>query len=197
MTRILVQRGNTSSSSGGGRSIQHTGPHLAPTSREEEQDKEVHNESIILDDPLLEQCESSKDKSSKADENFAESCQGSTYDTRMDDHPEKGTSCHNEFTESGVLVRELEAHQVLDRPDLGDTEASKVGSLQIVTGTSNPPPPPVPPPKPVSMDMGSGRSVSGGPGAMRLGYSRRPSAWPAMSPRTTPSGSPEPFLTCE
>uniref|UniRef100_A0A1D1Z6K1 ubiquitinyl hydrolase 1 n=1 Tax=Anthurium amnicola TaxID=1678845 RepID=A0A1D1Z6K1_9ARAE len=189
MTRILVQRGSAGSSSNAGRSTQLPAAQVASTSREEEQDREALQESVVLDDLLLEQCGSSEDKPSKADESLPESCQGVRNDAGMDELIGKGKSCHDELVDSSSLVKELGRLKISERPDVEEIEALGIGSSQIDISASYPPPPPVPPPKPSNTGLGSRRSTSGVSSVVRTGSSRRPPAWPVVSARTPPSDS--------
>ncbi|KAL8094309.1 OVARIAN TUMOR DOMAIN-containing deubiquitinating enzyme 6 [Apium graveolens] len=97
---------------------------------------------------------------------------------------------------------EKDDDDVIDKEKAGEDfvrdSTQRSGGLRTVeeerqTGTgmgcSYPPPPPVPPPKPFSGNVNPRRFSSGSSNAARSGSSRRPTAWPVVPTRTSPTGS--------
>lgn len=161
MTRILVQRGSSSSSSNPSRPSQSLPP--LQSSLQEEEEREVlanHGGS----DELIDRPEGVETQSLVGDDELL---------------PEAGPSESVKKEKNSVD----EVVEICDSVSLG-CEPS-----QIVTGGSTPPPPPVPPPKPPASNFGPRRAVLGCSNAGRVGSPRRQSAWPVMSTRTSPSGS--------
>lgn len=189
MTRILVQRGSAGSSSSAGRSAQAPANQAASSSKEEEQDKEVRPESVVSNDLLPEQCGGSEDKPPKTDEFSSESSKGIIHETGTGEDAGKGKSCLDESPDSSAVAKELGRLHASERQDLQDVEILGTSSSQIVSGASYPPPPPVPPPKPSTGGLGSRRTSSGGSSVGRIGSSRRPPSWPAISSWNSASDS--------
>ncbi|XP_038989220.1 OVARIAN TUMOR DOMAIN-containing deubiquitinating enzyme 6-like isoform X2 [Phoenix dactylifera] len=194
MTRIFVHRGSAGSSSNANRPPSTSLPpasaaQAASTAKEEERDKEVLQEQGVLGDSI-EQCGSSEDKSVKNDELLPEISQGIPIergpDQRVDDRVE---SLKDDALGSAVLEEELGRFRVSERSDHDERVHSGIGSSRIVAGGSYPPPPPVPPPKPSAANMSPRRTGLGCSNSARIGPSRRPSARPVVSTRSSPSGS--------
>ncbi|KAK6926546.1 OTU domain [Dillenia turbinata] len=86
------------------------------------------------------------------------------------------------------LVKGLSSLRISGRIGV-ESETSSSNRLSTVTGTSSPPPPPVPPPKPLASNSNSRKFSSVIPNAVRIGPSRRAVAWPVVSTRSSPTGS--------
>ncbi|KAF8397939.1 hypothetical protein HHK36_016865 [Tetracentron sinense] len=192
MTRILVQRGTTGSSSNPNRSSlpgsssapaqQLIAPQIPSALKEGEQEEEVQDSGNL--DDILDCCGSGDDKATKSDELLLERIEDVSHE--FVDEEKAG---NDDVVDSGDLIKELGGLRITERFDSDENEGSSGGSLQIVTGSSYPPPPPVPPPKPSVVNSSTRRTVLGGSNAVRIGSSRRAVAWPVVSTRTSPSGS--------
>ena len=170
MTRILVQRGSASSSSG--RASQNPLNQSPANLKEEEQEREPRQESGNLDDSLPEQCMISESNAFKTDECL-------TVENKTDEiGMEKGKSCIEESSDSVLVLKEDKNVQ--------DAEISGPCSGQIISIASFPPPPPVPPPRPSNFGCGS-RTFPINPSFGRTGSSLRPQSWPLASSRNSPS----------
>ncbi|KAA3455472.1 OTU domain-containing protein 5 [Gossypium australe] len=202
MTRILVQRGSTgSSSSNPSRSSSLPGPsssraepqvsslQVPPASRDDEVSEEVQ-EQIASDEILV--CYSNENKATESNDPLPENLRNDRNITSSDALAE------------GEQVNTLDASGPCDvMNDLGglriskkvtaETEGSSNDPLPLGNGSSYPPPPPVPPPvpppKPSATNSNSRRFASGSSNPVRAGSSRRAVAWPTVSTRTSPSGS--------
>ncbi|KAM7272829.1 hypothetical protein ACFE04_027493 [Oxalis oulophora] len=86
----------------------------------------------------------------------------------------------DDITESVELIKGL---------GIENEVPSGVNTAHIVSINVNPPPPPVPPPKPSVSSATTRRQLSGSSNAVRIGSSRRGTAWPIVSTRTSPTGS--------
>ncbi|KAL5721181.1 ubiquitinyl hydrolase 1 [Ranunculus cassubicifolius] len=182
MTRILVQRGSnsnqsrsSSSSSASAQQQQLLATQAAPV-------KEEHEEEVQdSDDYQLEPCgNSEEEKLAKKDEHFVESNQ---FVVSNDDVEKVGD---DDIVDPGIVIKDLGGLTINTDET---TEMPGVGTSQIIGSSSHPPPPPVPPPKPFASNMSPKRTVSGGLNSTRIGTSRRPTAWPLVSGRTSPSDS--------
>ncbi|KAJ7981197.1 OTU domain-containing protein 5-like [Quillaja saponaria] len=85
-------------------------------------------------------------------------------------------------------MKGLSGLRILER-QTSESEDSSGDSLPAASGSSHPPPPPVPPPRPSAANSNSRRIASGISNAVRIGSSRRASAWPVVSARTSPTAS--------
>lgn len=191
MTRILVQRGSSGSSSNQTRSSLPSSssapaqvPQVNPVVKEEQED-EVQ-ETGGLDD-YLESCGSLDDKNARKDESFAESNQAVRNESVCEDGKEKISD--EEIVDSGIVVKELDGLRIREKPSSDECDSPSVATSQVIANSSLPPPPPVPPPKPSAANLSSRRTVSGGSNAARVGSSRRETAWPQVSTRTVQSDS--------
>ncbi|XP_077235695.1 OTU-like cysteine protease family protein [Tasmannia lanceolata] len=195
MTRILVQRGSTGSSSNPNRSSlpgpssapQLPSPQIPSTSKEDELEKEGQDPGAL--DDLLDPCGSSDDQVARNEEFLMENALGVRDEIASNASVDKEKTANVGVVDLGVVTKELGGLRIPERKDLDEKEGSSVGSSQIITGSSYPPPPPVPPPKPSVGNLSSRRTMSGGSNAVRIGSSRRAVAWPVVSTRTSPSGS--------
>ncbi|KAI8557193.1 hypothetical protein RHMOL_Rhmol05G0317400 [Rhododendron molle] len=196
MTRILVQRGSAggSSSSNPNRSSAVAGPSSstsAPAAQPQVnlplvasagKDEEIVGdlqEQVVVDD-FVEYFGSGDIKVARSDDLSQES----SHDVYKDD--DEINDSEKVRIEDDDLTRGLGELQIMGN----ETEGSSGGSLQRVSGSSCPPPPPVPPPKPSSGNSSSRRFVTlGSSNSPRIGSSRRASAWPIVSTRTSPTGS--------
>ncbi|XP_058196545.1 OVARIAN TUMOR DOMAIN-containing deubiquitinating enzyme 6 isoform X3 [Rhododendron vialii] len=196
MTRILVQRGSAggSSSSNPNRSSAVAGPSSstsAPAAQPQVnlplvasagKDEEIVGdlqEQVVVDD-FVEYFGSGDIKAARSDDLSQES----SHDVYKDD--DEINDSEKVRIEDDDLTSGLGELQIMGN----ETEGSSGGSLQRVCGSSCPPPPPVPPPKPSSGNSSSRRFVTlGSSNSPRIGSSRRASAWPIVSTRTSPTGS--------
>ncbi|XP_043709430.1 OVARIAN TUMOR DOMAIN-containing deubiquitinating enzyme 6 [Telopea speciosissima] len=196
MTRILVQRGSSGSSSNPSRSSlpssssapiqQLVTPQLSSPLKEEEQ--EDVQEPGASDD-LLDLCgNGDDDKSAKPGELLPESNQFGQNENVSDEFFDKEKTIDEDAVDFGVVTNEFGNIRISENLELDENQGSSGGSSQIVSSSSYPPPPPVPPPKPLVANPSSRRTVLGNSNTGRIGSSRRSVAWPVTA-RTSPSGS--------
>ncbi|OVA10037.1 Ovarian tumor [Macleaya cordata] len=193
MTRILVQRGSSGSSSNQNRSSlpgsssapaqQFFGPQISPTAKEDDREEEVQEPGAL--DDLVEFSGSGDEKPA------TRNVQDVGKSTASYEFVDKEKLGNENVVDSEIVTREISGLRMTERVDSDLNEGSSVGSSQQVTETlcPPPPPPPVPPPKPLAANLNSRRTVPGGSNAVRIGSSRRAVAWPVVSTRTSPSGS--------
>ncbi|KAA3458622.1 OTU domain-containing protein 5-like isoform X1 [Gossypium australe] len=187
MTRILVQRGSTGSSS---LNLSHSSslPGLSAFSTHQvpsaAKDGEVNEElsELVASDEHLECSRSSENKGVKDDplvENLRDDWNGTSSDAIAEAEKVNTLaalgSC-DMMNDSGEKVA-------------SETEGSRGDPSPIGSRSSHPPPPPAPPPKPSSENLNSRRFASGSSNPVRAGSSRRAVAWPVVSMRTSPSES--------
>ncbi|XP_043703148.1 OVARIAN TUMOR DOMAIN-containing deubiquitinating enzyme 6-like isoform X2 [Telopea speciosissima] len=201
MTRILIQRGSSGSSSNPCRSTlpssssaltqQLVTPLLPSGTKEEEQEEEV--QEFVASDDLFHLCESGDDnKSARADESLPESIQGGQNGNAFDDYFDKEKTSDEDAMNFGVVMNELVGLRITENLELSENQGSSGGTSQVVSSSSHPPPPPpVPPLKPLVVHTSSRRTVLGNSNTGRTGSSRRALAWPVAA-RTSPSGSRPP-----
>uniref|UniRef100_A0A803LXQ8 ubiquitinyl hydrolase 1 n=1 Tax=Chenopodium quinoa TaxID=63459 RepID=A0A803LXQ8_CHEQI len=161
MTRILVQRG--SSSSNQTRSSSQTAPNHVVA---------VPDEQVVVNDlPETGIADESFDQTRSVGDDAADNVITGNDESQVD------------------LTRGFTGLDVVDQDGCENDDFS-ADTLQTGTQTqsSQPPPPPIPPPIPSGSNSVFRRFVSGTSDSPRIGPSRRPSAWPAP-PRTTPSAS--------
>ncbi|KAG8488625.1 hypothetical protein CXB51_016579 [Gossypium anomalum] len=187
MTRILVQRGSTGSSSLNlSRSSSLPGPsafstHQVPSAAK---DGEVNEEvsELVASDEHLECSRSSENKGVKDDplvENLRNDRNGSSSDAIAE--AEKV----NTLAALGLCdMMNNSGEKVAPETEVSSGEPSPIGGR-----SSHPPPPPAPPRKPSSENLNSRRFASGSSNPVRAGSSRRAVAWPIISTRTSPSES--------
>lgn len=198
MTRILVQRGSTgSSSSNPSRSSSLPGPsssraepqvsslQVPPASRDDEVSEEVQEQ--IASDEILE-CYSNENKATESDDPSPENLRNDRNITSSDALAEAEQV--NTLDASGPcdVMNDLGGLRI-SKKVAAETEGSSNDPLPFGNGSSYPPPPPVPPPKPSAANSNSRRFASGSSNPVRAGSSRRAVAWPTVSIRTSPSGS--------
>ncbi|KHG19488.1 otud5a [Gossypium arboreum] len=198
MTRILVQRGSTgSSSSNPSRSSSLPGPsssradpqvsslQVPPASRDDEVSEEVQEQ--IASDEILE-CYSNENKATESDDPSPEILRNDWNITSSDALAEAEQV--NTLDASGPcdVMNDLGGLRI-SKKVAAETEGSSNDPLPFGNGSSYPPPPPVPPPKPSAANSNSRRFASGSSNPVRAGSSRRAVAWPTVSTRTSPSGS--------
>ncbi|RWW58775.1 hypothetical protein BHE74_00034331 [Ensete ventricosum] len=187
MTRIFVQRGSVGSSSNANRPPSSSAPQssasqAAPTSREEDLEKQILEDQSCPEDSG-EQSESTEDRTLKHDE----SSQGVKVEGghNVSVEEEEKSSTHD------VVVSAVLREDTIElRSEQEDSVRSGSESSQIVTGGSYPPPPPAPPPKPLLTNPSSRRTSMGSPISVRIGPSRRQSAWPVVSTRSPSESRP-------
>ncbi|KAH1090814.1 hypothetical protein J1N35_018071 [Gossypium stocksii] len=198
MTRILVQRGSTgSSSSNPSRSSSLPGPsssraepqvsslQVPPASRDDEVSEEVQEQ--LASDEILE-CYSNENKATESDDPSLEILRNDRNITSSDALAEAEQM--NTLDASGPcdVMNDLGGLRI-SKKVAAETEGSSNDPLPFGNGGSYPPPPPVPPPKPSAANSNSRRFASGSSNPVRAGSSRRAVAWPTVSIRTSPSGS--------
>eukprot|EP00262_Sarcandra_glabra_P016030 TRINITY_DN5079_c0_g1_i2.p1 TRINITY_DN5079_c0_g1~~TRINITY_DN5079_c0_g1_i2.p1 ORF type:complete len:523 (-),score=112.25 TRINITY_DN5079_c0_g1_i2:206-1774(-) len=176
MTRILVQRGSTSSSntrsSLPGSSSSSFSAQIPSAVKEEEQESNAQDPGAS--DDLLECSGSGDDKNLRNDELPLENI-------GPDECANKEKAGNDGVMDSVSVTNELSMLRLGERFCPEEKEGSYVGpSSQIVMGSSYPPPPPIPPPKPSMTNLNS-RNVRSS--------SRRTAGWPVVSTRSSPSGS--------
>ncbi|KAI3850843.1 hypothetical protein MKW92_015391 [Papaver armeniacum] len=191
MTRILVQRGTSGSSSNQNRASsssaastqqQLQGAQVTPTVKE----ADVREEDVVV------QVEDLVEFSGGGDEKLgSKNVQEAGNSTAASEFGDKEKIVGSDNVVADVASREVHGLRIAEKLDLDLIEGSSVGiSHKAAEGScSPPPPPPVPPPKPLAENLSSRRTGSGGSNAVRIGPSRRAVAWPVVSTRTSPSGS--------
>ena len=192
MTRILVQRGSTgSSSSNPSRSSSFPGPsssraepqvstHQVPSAAKDEEVSEEVQEQVALDE--------SDDKAVKSDDSLLENSHSDRNETSSDAIAEAEKVHTLDASGPWDMMNDLGGLRISEKV-AAETEGSSGDPLPTGSGSSHPPPPPVPPPKPSAANSNSRRFVSGSSNPVRAGSSRRAVAWPIVSTRTSPSGS--------
>ncbi|XP_026439857.1 OTU domain-containing protein 5-like isoform X2 [Papaver somniferum] len=192
MTRILVQRGTSGSSSNQSRAgsssaaastqQQFQGAQVTPTVKE----ADVREEDVVV------QVEDLVEFSGGGDEKLgSKNVQEAGKSTVASEFGDKEKIVGSDNVVADVASREVHGLRIAEKLDLDLIEGSSVGiSHKAAEGScSPPPPPPVPPPKPLAENLSSRRTGSGGSNAVRIGPSRRAVAWPVVSTRTSPSAS--------
>lgn len=191
MTRILVQRGSSStSSSNSGRSGSSSAraepqvnvPQVVQAVKDEESGEEVQEQVAV--DEVIECSLSSNCKAVKGDDL---SCHTEQIDTSTDEMVNSERVCNVDVVSPGEAMKGLSGLRISERGAV-ENENLSGDSSQNASGKSQPPPPPVPPPKP-SSNSNARRLFSGSSHATQIGPARRPSTWPLVSTRTSPTGS--------
>lgn len=206
MTRILVQRGSSSSSSSSSNPsrtaslpnsslpsssttpVQHQLPSSSSTPPSPSQPvsslKDVQIEDEVQQRPRLD--DFSEDPCMTADQ------VAKNDDISLISYPQDsvgdGAVDTEKIRDDDVITREVmkESHGLqLKEEDVGVNN----DSVQIASSTSYPPPPPVPPPKLSPVNMSARSGVAGNLNSQRSGSSRRATAWPVVSTRSSPNGS--------
>ncbi|XP_022729511.1 OTU domain-containing protein 5-B-like isoform X2 [Durio zibethinus] len=199
MTRILIQRGSTgSSSSNPSRSSSVPGPsssraepqvssHQVPSAAKDEEVSEELQEQVASDE-LLECARSSENKAVKSDDPLPENLHNDRNETSSDSIAQAEKLNTLDASSAWDMMNDLGGLRILEKV-AAETVGASSDPLPIGSGSLNPPPPPVPPPKPSSANSNSRRFVLGSSNTVRAGSSRRAVAWPIVSTRTSPSGS--------
>ncbi|XWS73873.1 hypothetical protein CRYUN_Cryun02cG0166500 [Craigia yunnanensis] len=201
MTRILVQRGSTgSSSSNPSRSSSLPGPsssraepqvstHQVPSAAKDEEVIEEVQEQVASDE-LLECTSSSENKAVKSDVCLLENLHNDRNETSSDAIVEAEKVHILDASGPRDMMNDLGGLRISEKV-AAETEGSSGDPLPIGSGSRHPPPPPppVPPHKPSAANSNSRRFVLGSSNPVRAGSSRRAVAWPIVSTRTSPSGS--------
>ncbi|XWS52822.1 hypothetical protein CRYUN_Cryun11dG0105200 [Craigia yunnanensis] len=197
MTRILVHRGSTgSSSSNPSRSSSLPGPsssraesqvstHQVPSAAKDEEVGEEVREQVASDE-VLECSGSSENKAVKSDDPLLENLHDDRNGTSSDAMVEAEKVNTLDALGRWEMMNDLGGLRISEKV-MAENEGSSGDLLPI--GSGSPPPPPVPPPKPSAANSNSRRFVSGSSNPVRAGSSRRAVAWPIVSTRTSPSGS--------
>ncbi|KAI4373608.1 hypothetical protein MLD38_011716 [Melastoma candidum] len=194
MTRILVQRGSSgSSSSNQGRPSPTGGPssssrtdvqptptsHVPPPGKDEEVGEEVLDQGV---EELLEYSRAGNYNAVKNEDNLSENLNGeNSLNIEM---VESENALSDDPINSEEQLRGLGGLKVLDATDNEGTSSNVIPSSG---GIAHPPPPPAPP-KHLATHSISRRTSSGNLNS-RLGPSRRNIAWASISARTSPTGS--------
>lgn len=196
MTRILVQRGSSGSSSSnanrsssvpGSSSARAEQQAIVPPTTSAVKDEDSGGEIVeLVGDELLE-CSGTSDSKPKSDEILMESLHNDQNDTLSDEITDNKAikeelACPQELIKGLSGLRNSERHP-------SENEGSGEDSSPTTGGSSYPPPPPVPPPKPSAANLNSRRNVSGSSNAVHIGSPRRVTARPVVSTRTSPAGS--------
>ncbi|KAI9107614.1 hypothetical protein K1719_021277 [Acacia pycnantha] len=186
MTRILVPRGSSgNSSSNPSRSSSTraeplaTVPPAPSTVKDEDSGQEVPD--LVADNELL-------DSSGKNDELLVDNLRCEQNDATSDEIADVEKAGKEEVAVRREYDNRLCGLKISERLASGN-EGSSCDSLRSANVTPNPPPPPVPPPKLSASNLNSRRNVSSNSNAVQIGPSRRASAWPVVSARTSPAGS--------
>lgn len=199
MTRILVQRGSAGSSTSSNQNRSTSVPSPAPSSSASlpQQVTSIAQVTPAVKDEILgeELCEQivvdelaevsgglgNISKEDKSEDLFSGS---SNSDHHENDKSVTDETVHlDDGANSGHLTK-AGPSVIVEEND------TMVGSsLQMVTSTPYPPPPPVPPPKPSSVNSSSRSTIPSDSNVARIGPSRRPSGWPGVPGRSSPTGS--------
>ncbi|KAF5744890.1 OTU-like cysteine protease family protein [Tripterygium wilfordii] len=191
MTRILVQRGSTGSSSSSSSSLNSArSPSLSgsPSGRPEQQslsapkDEEIGEELQVVNE-LLDNSGSTENRAAKGDDLLIEGPCGDRIESSIEENDGGEKLIIDDILDAGELVRGPGGLRTSERI-IVENEGASVISSQSGSGSSHPPPPPVPPPKPSASNPNSRRLVSGSPNSVR-----RASVWPLVSTRSSPTGS--------
>ncbi|KAI4334209.1 hypothetical protein L6164_018926 [Bauhinia variegata] len=192
MTRIVVPRGSAGSSSNpsrsslpGSSSARAEPQVIVPPVHSAEKDEESGEEVVesVVGDELLEYSGSS-DSKPKSDDLLTETLHYEQNDTSNDETADVEKAVREEVAGSRELVKGLSGLRISS-----ENEVSIGDSSLSASGSSHPPPPPVPPPKPSAANFNSRRNVYGNSNSIHIGSSRRASAWPVVSARSSPAGS--------
>ncbi|KAL4283573.1 hypothetical protein GQ457_16G008140 [Hibiscus cannabinus] len=199
MTRILVQRGSTSSSSSSNpsRSSSLPGPssraepqvspiQVPPAAKDDEVSEEVQEQ--IASDELLECYRSGENKAVESGDPLPENLHNDWNKTSSDALAEAEHMNALDASSPCDIMNDLGGLRI-SKKVVAETEGSSKDPLPIGSGSPHPPPPPVPPPKPSAPNSNSRRVFPGSSNPVRAGSSRRAVAWPTVSTRTSPSGS--------
>ncbi|XP_028808275.1 uncharacterized protein LOC114762848 isoform X2 [Neltuma alba] len=198
MTRILVQRGSSGTSSSNPSRSSLSGssstraepsavvPPAPATAKDEDSGQEVPD--LVVNNELLDYSGSSDGKT-KNDDHLVENLH---FEQNQNDTSDEIADVEEAVKEEVAGRREYDnglcGLKISERPATG-SEGSSGDSLRSANSTPNPPPPPVPPPKPSAPNLNSKKNVSSNSNAVQIGPSRRASAWPVVSARTSPAGS--------
>ncbi|KAK6235225.1 hypothetical protein SCA6_010562 [Theobroma cacao] len=199
MTRILVQRGSTASSSSNpsrssslpGPSSSRAEPYVStqqvPSAAKDDEVSEEVQEQVATDE-LLESSGSSENKAVKSDDVLLENLHNDRNETSSNEIVEAEKVNTLDATGAWEMMNDLGGLRISEKVVV-ESECSSGDLLPIGTGRQHPPPPPVPPPKPSAANLNSRRFLSGSSSPARSGSSRRAVAWPIVPTRTSPSGS--------
>ncbi|KAA8532567.1 hypothetical protein F0562_032617 [Nyssa sinensis] len=155
MTRILVQRVSTGSSSNPNKSSSLSASssaqpqpqvQVASTVKDEELEEEAQ-EQVVVDD-LVEYCGGVvENKGAKTGDLLPENIHSDRND---DDFVDSEKTGKGDDVDSGDIVKQVSGLRIMEREEIKGMSASD--SLKMVSGSSYPPPPPVPPSKPSSIN---------------------------------------------
>lgn len=192
MTRILVQRGSSGSSSSNPNRTSSSSLPSSSSPAPLQQQVNISQVTVVKDDEIGEELKenlvvddfleySANDGDIKAP-NPNDLSLDSFKNTQDKDETIDVENMGNDDDVPKDLMRGLSEIKIMDN----ESEGSGSGSM---CGTSHPPPPPVPPPKPASGSSNLRRTMPGGSNSPRLGSSRRAVAWPVVPSRSSPTGS--------
>ncbi|XP_038692280.1 OVARIAN TUMOR DOMAIN-containing deubiquitinating enzyme 6-like isoform X2 [Tripterygium wilfordii] len=186
MTRILVQRGSTGSSSSSSNSARSSSLSRSSSGHPEQQnlsalkDEEIGEEVQVADD-LLDNSGITENRAAKSDDLLIEGPCGDKIESSIEENGDGEKLIIDDILDSGELMRGLGGLRTSGRIVVENEGTSVISSLSG-SGSSHPPPPPVPPPKPSAST--SRRLVPGSSNSVR-----RAVAWPLVSTRSSPTGS--------
>ncbi|XP_047325507.1 OVARIAN TUMOR DOMAIN-containing deubiquitinating enzyme 6 [Impatiens glandulifera] len=203
MTRILVQRGSSSSSSSSSNPnrtgslpnsslpsssttpVQHQLPSSSTTtplpSLKDDQIEEEVQQRPCLDDSSEDPCMNA-DQVAKTDD----ICLITYPQDSSDDGPVESEKIRDDDLNLNTREVMKEGYGLqINEEDVGVSNVP----VQITSSTSYPPPPPVPPPKLSPVNTSARLGMSGTLNSQRSGSSRRATAWPVVSARSSPNGS--------
>ncbi|KAK9755880.1 hypothetical protein RND81_01G057200 [Saponaria officinalis] len=181
MTRILVQRGTSGSSSSNQNRSSVPSSSNAPAQPQPQGGPTQVSVAVKNDDDVREQQVIVSESPENCDDDVLEDVMGQSQESVDDGVDDAKIGCEVDLTRgfSWLNISENAKNESVSKS--GDT-------LQSLSGSSQPPPPPVPPPKSLGSYPNLMRFASGASDSPRIGPSRRPSVWPAPA-RTSPSGS--------
>ncbi|XP_019413582.1 PREDICTED: OTU domain-containing protein 5 isoform X1 [Lupinus angustifolius] len=186
MTRILVQRGSTGSSSSnpnpnrsGGSSSARGEPQVSVSQPVRDEVREDEVMEVVVSEEVENNGDFSKAKSDDL----------STGNLHFE---QNDGSCDDEVVVVEKDVKDVDVVKESTGLRIASENEGKSGgssSLAAGSGSSCPPPPPVPPPKPSAANINSRRNLMGPSNSGSIGSSRRASVWPVVSARTSPAVS--------
>lgn len=183
MTRILVQRGSSSSNQSRSSSTRAESSASVPpaplTVKDEESVQEVP-EVVVDNEPL--DSSGSGDGKTKNEEHLVGDLHCEQNDTPKGEIDDVEKAVEDEAVGGGECDNRLK---------ISDNEGSSGSgdSFRGAKGFPIPSPPPVPPPSLPAPNLNSKRNASSNLNTVQIGPSPRAAAWPVVSARTSPAGS--------
>lgn len=197
MTRILIQRGSTSSSSSNPNrpsslpassstrvEPQSNASPVVSAVKDEECSEEIQEQVLV--DEFLDHSFGVDSKPVKSQE--IESLGDNKIVLSSDEAGEAVKPSGSESSAVDKVAREGAGLMMSERVAV-ESEGSTSGPSPAGSGSPHPPPPPIPPPKPSAVSSNLRRFLSGNSNSPLNAASRRAGAWPVVTARTSPSRS--------